>query len=60
MSKYFFNGKEGDELRLFFAFHGDYPCKTSIEFTQTGIGVATVVRCEVCETEENVTDYSSW
>lgn len=60
MSKYYFSQEEGHELRVFFDCHGEYPCKTSIEFTFCGIGSATVVRCEECDQEYDITDLSVW
>lgn len=36
------------------------PGSISITFTPTGIGSAIKVKCTLCDTEENITDYDSW
>ena len=30
------------------------------EFTPTGLGVITIIRCNLCKAEKNVTDFDSW
>jgi len=49
-----------DEHRICWLDVDDDHRHIKLEFTQTGIGVATVVRCRACDLEENITDVSTW
>ncbi len=59
--KHYLTQDEVQELFVFLDYHRSYPCdKISLEFIQTGIGVATTVRCTSCDQAQNITDYSTW
>lgn len=57
--KYYLNKKEAKALKKHLKHHKDCP-QISLAFTQTGIGVGITVRCEFCEQESNITDFSTW
>lgn len=66
--EFFLQPKEEEALRGFLNAHGEDSIvvgevdrsNISLQFTQTGIGVATVVRCKACGVEKNITDFSTW
>lgn len=61
-----FTQKEQDEYDAFINKHDKCKCKDPIGgkisfiFTDTGIGTITVLRCNVCKKENNITDFDEW
>ncbi len=65
--EYFLQPKEVEGLQHFLTYHrtcrlnvDGTSSNISLEFTQTGIGVALAVKCRSCALEDNITDYSTW
>lgn len=60
------NQVEKDRLNFFLSMHNNCICKDAMcqkyeyRFYPGGVGTSIIVKCLICEMEENITDFDSW